>query len=92
MANSPTKLKKKETLFSPAKKKSEIAVQTEADSYQRKMTVIKPTKTVRIDSETDVLEPLKQLSEQAPLIDKPFDPDAYKEDWMDSVIYKKAMT
>ena len=73
------KLKDKDSLFNLSKTKNEIAIQTEADgdrSYLKSRGTM--NKTVRIESDGGSMERI-------------VDPDKYKEDWVTSLIYKKAM-
>jgi len=68
------KLKDKESLFNLSKTKTEMCIQTDAESFV-KTSKGNANKTVKIESDAGSL----------------VDPDAYKEDWVTSLLYKKAM-
>ena len=69
------KLKDKESLFNLSKTKTEMAIQTEESFVKSRGNA---NKTVKIESDAGSLE-------------RVVDPDAYKEDWVTSLLYKKAM-
>ena len=95
------KLKNKDKLFTPAKQKTEIAVQTEGTAGKGLGTSMAATrklesrKTIRFadnmsldeahEGESD--EPMETADERA----NKKDPDAYIEDWADSHVCKRAM-
>jgi len=78
-------LKKQDTLFSVAKTKATIAIQTDDDS--RKPGSRGQNRPRGIDSQDNFGSSQKSLG----LKNLKPDPDAYKEDWVDSIIFKKAM-
>jgi hypothetical protein len=85
-------LRDKDMLFKAPTSRNEIGIQTDQGSCERKPATSR--KAVRMESAEEGLSPSKSEGDEdfSPVkTDKPFDPDAYKEDWEESITYKKAM-
>lgn len=76
------KLKDNATLFKPLSEKSEMAVQTDFGKHQESK------KGIRFEDPVENSE--AEEDDGQPFENKP-NFDKYKEDWADSIVYKKAM-
>lgn len=96
------KLKRQETLFSTDKTKVSMAVQTDDDRSKmasrigtgsrgasRQKTIRKQDTAVR--KEDSSVQFTSSHESRGTLLKNKLNPDAYKEDWIDSLVFKRAM-
>lgn len=89
-------LKKQDTLFSRQKTKTTIAIQTDADTSRVDSRGVSRNKSIRkMDSTVKKTDSSAQFEEshasRGALLKNRYDPDKYKEDWIDSLVFKRAM-